>query len=53
MYGEFERDLIAELQQMNRKLDQMTCFVAMINSNLDESKECVKNEVEKDVKFNT
>lgn len=36
MYGEFERALINELREMNRKLDQMTCYAAMIMARIDE-----------------
>lgn len=46
MYGEFERDLIKELREMNRKLDQMVCYSAMIMAKIDESKEHAKNEYE-------
>lgn len=37
MYGEFEQDLINELQETNRKLDQMVCYASMILRELDTS----------------
>lgn len=53
MYGEFEKDVINELRQANRTLQEILCYQAMIMSNLDEKKKEVKNEAKNNDKSTT
>lgn len=48
MYGDFEKDVINELRQANRTLQEILCYQAMILQCLDEKKEEVKNEAKND-----